>query len=120
MGGIIRNGLGSPVLSFLGPAVVCSANEAELLANRTGLREALCLNLSNLIVEGDCFCAIQWAKASAKAPWKLAGVVDVILDLARSLQVTFSHILQSANSEADFLAKEGAYLPTLSINMFPL
>ncbi|RWR73880.1 WD40 repeat [Cinnamomum micranthum f. kanehirae] len=89
-----------------GPAVVCSANEVELLAIRIGLREALLLNLPNLIVEGDSFRAIQWAKASAKAPWKLAGVVDGILDLARSLQVTFSHVLRSANSEADFLARE--------------
>ena len=30
VGGIIRNSLGSPVLSFLGPVGVCSANEVEL------------------------------------------------------------------------------------------
>lgn len=120
VGGIIRNSLGSHVLSFSGSTGVCFANEAELLAIRTGLREALHLNLLNLIVEGDSFCAIQWARASAKPPWKLMGVVDEILDLARSLLVTFSHILRSANSEVDQLAKEGASHCILSVNMFPL
>eukprot|EP00268_Persea_americana_P012041 TRINITY_DN15051_c1_g1_i2.p1 TRINITY_DN15051_c1_g1~~TRINITY_DN15051_c1_g1_i2.p1 ORF type:complete len:110 (+),score=21.76 TRINITY_DN15051_c1_g1_i2:32-361(+) len=85
LGGIIHNYMGSPILSFSVPAGVCSANEVELLAIIIGLREALRLNLPNLIVEGDSFCAIQWTKASTKAPWKLAGGVDEILDLARSL-----------------------------------
>eukprot|EP00268_Persea_americana_P045111 TRINITY_DN4585_c3_g1_i1.p2 TRINITY_DN4585_c3_g1~~TRINITY_DN4585_c3_g1_i1.p2 ORF type:complete len:104 (+),score=18.22 TRINITY_DN4585_c3_g1_i1:2756-3067(+) len=74
LGGIIRNSLGSCSL-FLRACGVCSANEAELLAIRTGFGEALRLKLPNLIVQGDSFCAIQWAKASAKAPWKLVAVV---------------------------------------------
>ena len=38
----------------------------------------------------------------------MAGVVGEILDLVNSIQVDFSHIGGSANSEADRLAKEGA------------
>lgn len=32
VGGIIRNNIGTPILSFSEPVGVCSANEAELLA----------------------------------------------------------------------------------------
>ena len=77
-------------------------------------------NIKPTIVEGESFCAIQWGKATAKAPWKLAGVVDEILDLARRPQVTFFHIDHSANLKADHLAKEGASHPVLLVNMFPL
>lgn len=47
----------------------------------------------------------------------MAGVVGEILI---SLQVSFSHIDRSANSEADRLAKEGASHPDLLVNVFPI
>lgn len=105
VGGIIRNNMAIPTLSFSRPAGICSTNEAELLVVRTDLREAHHPNLSNLIVEGDSICAIQWAKDAAKAPWKVAIVVDEILDLANSLLVSFSHIDRRASSKADPLPK---------------
>lgn len=57
---------------------------------------------------------------ATKAPRKVAGVVYEILDLTRSLQDSFSHIDQSAHSEADRHAKEGVSNPMLMVNMFPL
>ena len=93
---------------------------AELLAIRTGLREAERLNLHNLIIEGDFFCAIQRTSGAAKAPWKVVGVVGVILDLLNSIQVAFYHIGRSANSEADHLAKEGVFRNALRVIVYPL
>ena len=120
VGGIIRNNVGWPILSFSGPACFSSINVAELLAIMTGLREAELLNLRNLIIEEDTFCAIQWASGVAKAPWKVAGVIGEILDLAKGLQVSFSHIDQSASTDADCLAKEGASHHDLRVILYPL
>lgn len=76
----------------------------------TGLRQAYRCKLHNLFVEG----------AATKPPWKVAGVVDEILDLAGNLQFSFSHIDRSANSEANRLAKDGVSNPMLMVNVFPL
>ena len=87
---------------------------------RTGIREAKRLNLHNLIIEGDSFYAIQWASGAAKAPWKVAGVVGEILDLVNSIEVGFSHIGRSANSEADRLAEEGPSRNVLRVIAYSL
>ena len=41
VGGVIRNEEGNTILSYSGPARICSINKAELLALKTGLREAV-------------------------------------------------------------------------------
>lgn len=45
VGGIIHNSESRCLVSYLGPAGVCSLNNAELLALRTSLRKAYWLNL---------------------------------------------------------------------------
>ena len=116
----MSNEVGTPIFSFSGPAGFSSVNVAELLAIRTGLREAKRLNLPNLIIEGDSFCGIQGPSGAAKAPWKVAGVVGEILDLVNSIQAAFSHIGWSANLEADSLAEEGASRNALRLIVYPL
>ena len=120
VGGIIRNDIGKPILSYSGLAGFTLANVAVLLAIRIGLREAKRLNLHNLIIEGDSFCAIQWALGDAKPPWKVAGVVGEIFNLVKSIQLFFSHIGRSANTEADSLAKEGASRHVFWFILYPL
>ena len=110
VGGIIRNDMGHPILSFLGPAGFNSANVTEFPATKASLREAKRLNIQILIIEGDSFCAIWWAPGVAKAPWKVDGVVGESSDLGKGVQVSFSHIDGSANSEADCLTK-GCFSP---------
>ena len=117
VGGTIRNEVGTPILSFLGPAGFSLANVVELLALRTCLREAKHLSLHNLIIEGG---ATRWALGATKAPWKVAGVVGEILELVNSIRVAFSNIDRSANSEADLLAKEGASRNVLQVIVYPL
>ena len=120
VGGIIRNDVGTPILSYSGPVGFSSANAAELMAIRPGLREAKRLSFHNLIIEGDSFCAILWASRAVKAPWKVAGVVGEIFYLFNSIQVSFSHIGRSANSKADSLAKEGASSTALRVIVYSL
>eukprot|EP00268_Persea_americana_P051309 TRINITY_DN5655_c1_g1_i3.p1 TRINITY_DN5655_c1_g1~~TRINITY_DN5655_c1_g1_i3.p1 ORF type:complete len:113 (+),score=19.38 TRINITY_DN5655_c1_g1_i3:207-545(+) len=109
-----------PILSFSGLGSSNSANVAELLAIKAGLRGAKRLNIQILIIEGDSFCAIQWASGVAKEPWKVTGVVWEISDLAKGIQVSFSHIDRSANSKAERLAKEGASHHDLRVILYPL
>lgn len=46
---------------FLGSAGQWSANEAEMLALRTGIEEAICLDCSNIIAIGDCYLFMFWS-----------------------------------------------------------
>lgn len=49
----------------------CIVNKAEMLTLRTGLRVSPCLNISNLLVEGDLACVIEWASDRCKSPWMI-------------------------------------------------
>ena len=104
-------------------------NEAELLALRTGLREAdkmgfrkfiaerdsLCairwafdkMGFTKFIAEGDSLCAIRWASGSSNPLWRLVDLCDNVAVLASKLEVTFTHIKRSRNGVADVLAKMG-------------
>lgn len=57
-GGTIRNNVGCSILSFSRTAGSSSVSIVELLAIRIGLREVQCLNLPNLIIEGDSLCKL--------------------------------------------------------------
>lgn len=58
IGGIIRGHSFSSILSLFGPSGFCFVDEAKMIALRTGLRQIASLSLSNIIAEGDSFCAI--------------------------------------------------------------
>lgn len=53
------------------------------------------------------FCVIRWVLESSKPPWRMADVVDEVLELASKLKVSFTHVNCSANVAADCLAKWG-------------
>lgn len=97
------------LISFSGPVGFFSNSVVELLALRMGLRhlrEAFCLNLRSLLMEGGSRCVINWAFSSCKPPWRLLDVEEVT-DLARFLDVSFSLVACSANQVADTLALYG-------------
>ena len=68
VGGVIRNNEGSILLLYSGLAGFYSINKAELLALKIGLCEAMNLNVSHISIEGDSFCAIQWAAEKSNPP----------------------------------------------------
>eukprot|EP00268_Persea_americana_P066521 TRINITY_DN906_c1_g1_i4.p1 TRINITY_DN906_c1_g1~~TRINITY_DN906_c1_g1_i4.p1 ORF type:complete len:123 (-),score=20.73 TRINITY_DN906_c1_g1_i4:193-561(-) len=116
VGGVICNEDGNIILFYSSPTGVCSINKAELLALNIGLREASCLLPQRLLVEGDSSCVIQWATQSSPPPWYLAEIIEEVLQLSGDLNVSFHHIMRSANAEADKLVKEGVLKPSLIIS----
>lgn len=60
------------------------------------------------IIEGDSFSAIKWRLCQVKCPWRLADLVDEIIQITQPLQCMFHHVLREANDLADGFAKEGA------------
>lgn len=59
-----------------------------------------------LIVERDTSSTITWVN-SFRAPWKMQFYFNAIGFLPSTSQVSFQYISGSANSMADFLAKQG-------------
>ena len=45
--------------------------------------------------------------------WHLADLIEEVIELSRSLNVSFHPIKRTANDEADLLAKEGVHRPDL-------
>lgn len=60
------------------------------------------------MVEGESFCAIRWASrhSKSKALWCMIDIAEE-LDLAKKLNISFTHTRRAANEAADDLAKEG-------------
>lgn len=80
-------------------------NEAELIALRMGLHEAVRLDMHNRIVEGDSFSVLRWASGSWKPPWCLADMAEEVLELSSKMVVAFSLVKQSTYEVADGLTK---------------
>lgn len=104
IGGLIKDSEAACILLFSGPLGVCSVNEAGLVALRTGLRECVNLGLSNIIVEGDSWCASRWVAGSSIPLWRFVYAAKEVLEIALMLNACFVHVLQSANEVADLLA----------------
>lgn len=62
-----------------------------LLALNIGLHEASRLNPQRLIVEGDTAYGIQCASKSANPPWYLTDLIEEVLELSTTLNVSFHH-----------------------------
>ena len=92
LGGVIRDSEGTTILSYSGPACFVTNNNAELMALRTGIREALKLKPQWLLVEGDSYCVIQWASQSSNPSWILADIIQEVVQLSRELNIAFHHI----------------------------
>lgn len=71
IGGIIRDSSAGFILASFRSVGFCSVNEAEMLAFRMRLRQATRLGLSDIIAEGDYFCAIAWASGSFRPPLQM-------------------------------------------------
>lgn len=74
-------------------------------------------NPQHRIVEGDFACVSQWTSNSSNLPWHLADLIEEVIELSRSLTVSFHHTKRTANYEADLLAKERVHRPDLFISV---
>ena len=69
------------------------------------------LNLTHIIVEGDCRVAIQAATRSGPCPWEIDLLIaDVLHSLSAFSEVQFTHIFREANTVADKVAELGHLL----------
>lgn len=67
-------------------------------------------------MEGDLLSAFRWASSQTKALLMLVSVCDIVLNIARDLQVCFGYVRHNANLEAIHLAKEGMHHHGLILN----
>lgn len=88
MGGILCNRTDANNMSFSSHAILCSSNEAEIMALRGCKAKYL---FKHIIVEGDSLCVIHWASGLYMPPWCLANVVEEVVDLAQHIQASSIH-----------------------------
>lgn len=62
-----------------------------------GLHEARCFNFRHLCIEGDSYCAVQWAGGISNPPWYLADILEEVIYLSKSMKVSFHHIKPNSN-----------------------
>ena len=75
---------------------------------RFAVSEAARLNLTHIIVEGDCLVAIQAANRSGPCPWEIDLLItDIHHSLSAFSEVRFTHVLREANTVADKVAELG-------------
>lgn len=70
-----------------------------------GLHEARCFNFRHLCIEGDSYCAVQWAGGISNPPWYLADILEEVIDLSKSMKVSFHHIKPNSNGRQIFWPK---------------
>lgn len=115
--GIVVSQTNQVVISFAGPILVCSSNEAEVMRLWRGVKELEQLEAKLIIVEGDSFVVTQWASGSS-CPWRLLDKIEEIRMIIKGLDPKISHGPRSANGRADDLAKRGSLLQQESISRF--
>lgn len=60
-----------------------------------------------LILEGGSAGVIGWVSNGIRFPWKIANIIEEILDISDGIVVTFSHVPREINWDTDILAKRG-------------
>ena len=60
-----------------------------------------------MIVESYSSNAVSWVSQKSRAPWKFFYILNEIRVLSSSLRVVFKHVVWSANTTVDLLAKQG-------------
>lgn len=64
------------------------------------LREARGQNLQRILMEGDALCTTIWVLGLCGAPWAMTNVVQEVVNLAKVLDASFSHV-KVLTQEAD-------------------
>lgn len=112
LGAVLRNSLGSVILSFFsacGFKERCSSPlEAELLARKEGINLALQWTLLPLIMESDCLVAINMIQSPGREMSQLAYLVrDIEELLVGDRVVSIQKVQRCQNNISHFLANRG-------------
>ena len=92
---------------------------AEATALRDGLRTALRRGYRKIEVEGDNMIVIQAVRKQILPPWQIQTIIADIWNLITDCeQVRISHIYREGNMAADWMAKYGCVLKTLTLSVF--
>ena len=87
----------------------CGSNSvlhAEALGARQGVRKALEIGCSDIIIEGDNLCIINSLSGRWDCPWEIELIIaDTKLDLIHFSSVHIRHIFREINTVADRVAK---------------
>ena len=107
-GFVIRDSQGTPILASAKDIGHSSVVVAEAMALREGLRQAICIGHSHIIVEGDSNILIDSISGISPIPWRIKFLVqDIGRFASRCSQISFVHIWREANFVADAIAKAG-------------
>jgi len=92
---------------------------AEATAVRDGLIAALEAGYRRIAVEGDNHVVISAIQAQIKPPWKIATIIQDIRNLSKGCEdISFNHIYREGNMAADWIAKYGSSVRSISLTIF--
>ena len=92
---------------------------AEATALRDGISTALRAGHCRIEVEGDNMIVIQAIQKQIPPPWQIQPVIEDIWNMLPCCeQILFSHIYREGNMAADWMAKYGCVLKTLTLSVF--
>ncbi|XP_048494587.1 uncharacterized protein LOC125494808 [Beta vulgaris subsp. vulgaris] len=108
LGFVIRDCMGEVLLvgaKSLGPHI--SIVQVEAWALCEGVKGAISLDISHLVVEGDNLAVINSMKNLWRIPWEISNIInDVGVDARSFVKCQFRHCFREANQAADFMAKK--------------
>ncbi|XP_057251441.1 uncharacterized protein LOC130591711 [Beta vulgaris subsp. vulgaris] len=88
--------------------------QAEAWALREGIKGAISLDISNIIIEGDNLAVINSMKNCWRIPWEISNIVIDAGVATRWFQdCQFRHCFREANKAADFMARKAHDHPSL-------
>ena len=92
---------------------------AEATAVRDGLKSAIEAGWKRIQVEGDNKVVISAICGNITPPWQIAAIIEDTRTLSRGCDdITFTHIYRESNMAADWVAKFGCHLRSVSLNIF--
>ena len=113
VGGVIRDSKGLVVFGFTAKVDVTSALEAELMAIKIMLQEALARKLHGLSVLTDCMDVVRCIKDN-QGSWNLISIIEEVNETLKLTKSSIAYTPRETNRAADFLAKLGGFSQHLS------
>ncbi|XP_057251818.1 uncharacterized protein LOC125498490 [Beta vulgaris subsp. vulgaris] len=115
LGFVIRDSKGEVLLAgakSLGPHI--SIVQAEAWALSEGIKGAISLDISHLVVEGDNLAVINSMKNVWRIPWEISNIIsDVGVDVRFFVECQFRHCFREANQAVDFMANKAHHHQSL-------
>ena len=92
---------------------------AEATAVRDGIITALEAGYRRIAVEGDNQIVISAIQSRIKPPWQIASIIEDIKNLSKGCEdISFTHIYREGNRAADWIAKHGSSIRSISLTLF--